>query len=74
MTTQLLTVKHFSEKHPSFTHGALRALIFAAATRTTSKGAITGNGLAPAIIRIGAKVLIDEAKFFEWVREQQAAA
>ncbi|MHB1236084.1 MAG: hypothetical protein ACYCY7_00830 [Gallionella sp.] len=74
MTSQLLTVKQFSDKHPAFTHGSLRALIFASATRTTSKGAITGNGLAPAIVRIGAKILIDETAFFAWVREQQVAA
>jgi hypothetical protein len=39
----------------------------------SSKGDIPGNGLieAGAIIRIGRKVLIDEACFFEWVESQQ---
>lgn len=56
------TVNQFTDKHPAFTKGGLRALIFNEHT----------NGLAQAgaIIRIGRKVLIDEAKFFSWVETQ----
>lgn len=56
------TVNQFSEKHPAFTRGGLRALIFSASS----------NGLAKAgaIVRIGRRVLIDEEKFFGWVKAQ----
>jgi hypothetical protein len=56
------TVQQFIKKHPAFTIGGLRSLIFNEDT----------NGLAKcgAIVRIGRKVLIDEAKFFEWVQSQ----
>lgn len=70
MTTQAiwayLTVQQFTEKQPAFTTGGLRALIFNERT----------NGLAKsgAIVRIGRKVLIDEAKFFTWVESQNKAA
>ncbi len=60
--TILSTVNQFTEKQPAFTTGGLRALIFNENT----------NGLAKsgAIVRIGRKVLIDEAKFFGWVEAQ----
>jgi hypothetical protein len=67
----LLTVRQFSDKHPAFTQGALRNLIFLAESRKTSKGIIQGNGLDSALVRIGRKLLIDEAKFFQWIDEQQ---
>ena len=58
----LSTVKQFPTKHPAFTTGGLRSLIFNEHT----------NGLAKsgAIVRIGRKVLIDEAKFFAWIEAQ----
>ena len=57
----LFTIKQFREKHPAFTEGGLRDRIFNANT----------NGLkaAGAILRNGRRVLIDEAKFFQWLRE-----
>ena len=68
MNTQISykTVNQFIEKHPAFTTGGLRSLIFNEHS----------NGLAKsrAIVRIGRKVLIDEAKFFEWVQAQQNKA
>lgn len=56
------TVRQFSEKHPAFTKGGLRALIFNE----------NSNGLAKAgaVVRVGRKVLIDEARFFGWVASQ----
>jgi len=56
------TVKQFCERNPAFTNGGLRALIFNELQ----------NGLAKSgsIVRIGRKVLIDEAKFFAWVERQ----
>jgi hypothetical protein len=58
----LSTVNQFAEKQPAFNIGGLRALIFNE----------NSNGLAKsgAIIRIGRKVLIDEAKFFGWIESQ----
>lgn len=69
----LLTVRQFAEKHPAFQQGSLRNLIFLAESRHTSKGQIDGNGLSVALVRIGRKVLIDEAKFFRWIDAQQGA-
>ena len=58
----LSTVNQFTEKHPAFTNGGLRALIFNQ----------NSNGLAKsgAIIRIGRKLLISEEKFFIGVEAQ----
>ena len=57
------TVKQFSDKHPAFSVGSLRALIFNAST----------NGLneAGAIVRVGRKILLNEARFFFWVEAQR---
>ena len=57
-----LTVNQFTEKHPAFTTGGLRALIF--------NESINGLAKSGAIVRIGRKVLIDETKFFAWVESQ----
>lgn len=67
----LSTVRQFSEKYPAFSQGSLRNLIFLADERHTSKGKIPGNGLDMALVRIGRKLLIDEAKFFQWIEQQQ---
>jgi len=71
ITRTLLTVRQFSERHPAFSQGALRNLIFFADDRKTSKGNMPGNGLSVALFRIGCKVLIDEARFFTWIDQQQ---
>jgi hypothetical protein len=67
----LLTVRQFVDKHQAFTQGAIRNLTFLAKSRHTSKGKIKGNGLDIAMVRLGRKLLIDEAKFFEWIDAQQ---
>ncbi len=67
----LMTVRQFAAKHQAFTQSSLRNLIFLAASRKSSKGTIQGNGLDVALVRIGRKLLIDEAKFFEWIDAQQ---
>ncbi len=66
----VFTVKQFAQRNPSQTEPALRNLIFKAEPRQSTRGEIPGNGLIEcgAIIRVGRKVLIDEARFFEWVR------
>ena len=57
-----LTINQFTAKHPAFTLGGLRSLIFNEHQ----------NGLAKsgAIVRIGRKVLIDQNLFFAWVQSQ----
>jgi hypothetical protein len=70
----LLTVRQFSDKYPAFPQGSLRNLIFLSEDREISKGTIKGNGLDMALVRIGRKLLIDEAKFFQWIKEQQGGA
>ena len=57
-----LTVNQFSANHQAFTLGGLRALIF-----NENSNGLSQSG---AIVRIGRKVLIDEAKFFAWVQAQ----
>ncbi len=55
----LLTVRQFAEKHPAFPEGGIRWQLFNERT----------NGLAAAgaVIRCGRKVLIDEARYFDWL-------
>jgi hypothetical protein len=68
-----LTVSQFSEANPAFTEASVRNLIFKAEPRESSLGMIPGNGLTEsgAIIRLGRKVLIHEARFFAWLEAQQ---
>lgn len=71
---ELFNVEQFSERRPAWTQAALRNLILNSADRLNSRGErIPGNGLAEAgaIVRIGRRVLIDEAAFFRWIAEQQ---
>ncbi len=69
-----LTISQFSDRNPAFTPAALRNLIFKATPRKSSLGDIPGNGLseAGAIIRLGRRVLLDEAKFLAWVATKAA--
>ena len=66
-STKWLTVKLLAEYEPAFTKSALRNLIYQAEDRKTSKGVIKGNGLAPAIRRLGSKVLINHEAFLAWI-------
>lgn len=62
-STRLLTVTGWSKEHPWPPEGGLRHLIFYART----------NGFDKVIRRIGRRVLIDEAAFFQWVEKQGGA-
>jgi len=70
---RLHTVAQFSKANPAFTISALRNLIFHAEPRQSSVGEIPGNGLleAGAIVRLGRKVMLDDAPFFTWIRRGQ---
>lgn len=69
----LLTVRQFSERHPAFSQGSLRNLIFLGKPRETSRGVLPGNGFDRALVRMGKKILIDEQLFFEWLEAQHRA-
>jgi hypothetical protein len=75
-TRPVFTVRQFAERNQAFSEAALRNLIFKADTRHSTRGRIPGNGLleAGAIVRIGRKVLIDEAAFFAWLDKLKASA
>lgn len=74
LPTAYYTVAQFSESNPAFSESSIRNLIFKADTRKSSIGDIQGNGLieSGAVIRLGRKVLISEAKFFKWLEAQQS--
>jgi hypothetical protein len=72
---RLYTLEKFAERHSSFlTLGALTGQVWRSKPRQSSRGEIPGNGLEEcgAIVRVNGRVLIDEARYFEWVDEQQA--
>lgn len=58
----LKSVKLFILDNPSFTHGGIRSMIFNEET----------NGLkdSGAILRVGRKILINEHKFYDWIKAQ----
>lgn len=55
----LLTVDQLVQRHPAFTAGGIRWLLFRR----------DENGLDRAVIRVGRRLLIDEAAFFDWISE-----
>ena len=61
-TTSLIPVSDWGKYHPWPPIGGLRHLIFNAEK----------NGFKQVIRRIGRRVLIDEAEFFNWVNTQGA--
>jgi hypothetical protein len=61
---RILTVPQFCQRHPAFTPGGIRWLLF---HRTT-------NGLDHAVVRLGRRILLDEDKFFQWLDRQQNGA
>ena len=67
MTTQTyLTVKQFVEANKAFRVGGIRSLIF-----NEHKNGLAKSG---AVVRMGGKVLINEAKFFAWIEAQNQKA
>lgn len=59
------TVRQLQQKHPAFSAGGIRALIF--------KEDSNGLRSCGAVLRIGRKVLIDEPKFIAWIHAQNRA-
>ena len=58
--TDYVTLKQFLEKHRAFTNGGMRSWIFNENSNGLSKSG--------AIVRIGRKIIINNPKFFKWVR------
>jgi hypothetical protein len=58
----LYTVAQFAQKHPAFSIGGLRWLLFHRKS----------NGLERAVLRVGKRVLLDEKLFFNWLDEYNA--
>lgn len=70
----LATVKQMlaQPKYSWATNSFVRHVIFNAEDRVGSGGALVpGNGLAPAIFRIGRKVLIDLDVFDQWIERHR---
>lgn len=63
-TTKLIPVTVWAERHAWPPIGGLRHLIFFAES----------NGFNRVVKRVGRRVLIDEAAFFEWVSQQDGKA
>ncbi len=60
LNTRLIPISKWKDDHPWPPEGGLRHLVFYAAT----------NGFDKVIRRIGRRVLIDEAAFFDWAQTQ----
>ena len=61
-----------SQYEGTFSKSAIRHLIFNAKDRVVSDGTIIpGNGLAPAILRVGRRVLIDIPAFEAWLNRHR---
>ena len=60
---QFLTVEATSNKYPAFTPQSLRWMLF---NREQ-------NGFNRCVVRIGRRVLIDEAEFVAWLKSQREA-
>lgn len=61
MQPQFLTIKQASERFPAFSRAALRNMMFNRAN----------NGFARCVVRIGKRVLIDEAEFIAFMRDHR---
>lgn len=69
--TNLYTVREFARKHSElFSEASLRYHIHNSEKREHSK-CKTPNGLKPALIRVGRKILIKEDAFFDWVESHK---
>ena len=61
--TRLIPLTKWNDYHPYPPLGGLRHLVFHAET----------NGFDAVVVRIGRRVLLDEAAFFTWARTQNEA-
>ncbi len=57
--TEFYSVKGYAKRRPAFTQGGLRHLIFHQGNEMEKAGAI---------VRFGARILIDDAAFLAWLK------
>ncbi|MBU2739867.1 hypothetical protein [Acidithiobacillus concretivorus] len=62
-TTELYTVKDYTKRRPAFTQGGLRHLFFHQGPELEQSGAI---------VRFGARILIDDTAFLAWLKAGNA--
>lgn len=67
----IYTLDIFGKRNPAFPPSVMRNLLWRAEDRHSSQGVIKGNGLKTAVLKIGRRIYIDEAKFFLWLEAQQ---
>jgi hypothetical protein len=67
-----LPINLLVKEEPAFTEPAIRYHVFCAQARQSSTGIIEGNKLAPAIRRVGRKVLIHQRRFRRWIETGSA--
>jgi len=63
----IYTLDIFGQRNPAFPPTVMRNLLWRSRDRHSSIGTIKGNGLDVAVLRIGRRIYIDEAKFFLWL-------
>ncbi|MBU2827592.1 MAG: hypothetical protein ACYCY2_03580 [Acidithiobacillus ferriphilus] len=61
--TELYSVKSYTERRPAFTQGGLRHLFFHQGEELEKAGAI---------VRFGARILIDDSAFLAWLKAGNA--
>ena len=61
--TELFTVNDYTKRRPAFTKGGLRHLFFHQGEELERAGAI---------VRFGSRILIDDARFIEWLKAGHA--
>lgn len=59
---RLLTIPQFAARHAAFPEASLRWLVF------TAGGPRAEPDISNAIVRVGRRVLLDEARFFQCLR------
>ena len=70
-TLNILSIREFARKHPTFSEASLRWLRFGSNGVRRRRGGIEEeyrpNGFASAWVQLGRRVLIDEGEFFRCV-------
>lgn len=61
--TEFYSVKDYTKRRPAFTQGGLRHLFFHQGEELERAGAI---------VRFGSRILIDDARFIEWLKAGHA--
>lgn len=60
---QLLTVNQFTGKHKAFNEGSIRWILF-----NRKSNGLEASG---ALLHNGRRILIDEDRFFDWLKSRQ---